>query len=460
MLRLLRLLCVAVLLSFPAGAAEPVSAATYFTDSVMPEAKRKRLAGRILGDKLIVDAELDDYFHHINTLLAADDDYLIVGANTPQVNAFAHYGGIIVMFRGLIELTEDEDEFLGVVAHEMGHVKLDHFKKQYDYLGRSSILSLPVLIAGLMVDDADAREALIAGGTGLFNSKIYAYSRELEHEADIFGLNAMLSSMRDGRMLAKILSRMGGAANDYNSTHPAPLRRGDYLAGRLRDVLPPPPSSDVSFYLLREKLSMNDILAGEFETSHRRIIADSDLPRDVLTARYGLLLLATKTRDDALGQEMTALLKTETHPYIMRAVADNLQSRGDKDAALTLLAEGRELHPDSAAVALGLLRLLERTKRNRRAMELFDELPLRIKERSDVMLQAGRSAAHLNQRVLSNYLLAAGHAGNGNFEQAEKQILIAEKFKDGDLDTLAMLAELKRDVEKELKLLREISILG
>lgn len=446
----------AVFLPQLAYADEPISAQKYFPDSDMPDALRYRLANKLLGNSRLADPELESYLHHINTLLAADDDYLILAADTPEVNAFASYGGVIVMFRGLLELTEEEDEFLSVVSHEMGHIKLEHFKKHQENLERNSVLSLPVLIAGLMVDDQDAREAIIAGGTGLFQRNLYAYSRELEHEADVFGLDTMLKNERDGKMMVRVFSRLGGSKSDYNSTHPAPLRRGSYLEGRLRGFESPPPRQENDFYLLREKLALKgDILAGEFENERRRKIAENESPRDVLVAQYGLLLLATQTRNKKLGEEFSAVLADNEHPYIMRAVADNMQSRGDKKAALALLEKARKQYPNSAALLLDEMRLLERTNDNKKAVEIFDGLPPALAERADVLRQAGRSAARLGLPVRSNYLLAAAATTAGDFEQAEKHIIIAERNGGGDLETLTKLTELKGDVKKELEMLRE-----
>ena len=47
-----------------------------------------------------------------------------------DINAFATYDGSVRVFAGLMDLMTD-DEILGVIGHEIGHVKLGHTKKAY-----------------------------------------------------------------------------------------------------------------------------------------------------------------------------------------------------------------------------------------------------------------------------------------------------------------------------------------
>ena len=49
-----------------------------------------------------------------------------------QVNAISLPGGPIYIFRGLLDLTEgDEDELACIIAHEMGHIERRHIAKMY-----------------------------------------------------------------------------------------------------------------------------------------------------------------------------------------------------------------------------------------------------------------------------------------------------------------------------------------
>ena len=436
------------------------SAKDFFSGSELPNAERRRLMRHLLGNQWVIDAEADDYFRRINNLLASNDDYLIAIADTNVVNAFAYPSGIIVMYRGILNLTRSEDEFLSIVAHEMGHIKLEHYKKQQENAANASLLSLPILIAGILTSEPDVRNALITGSSGLLNNKLYSYSRELEHEADIFGLDTMLTANRDGHAMANVFSKLSdGGRIEYLSTHPAPRRRQSYLANRLHNIPSPPPANDLSFYLLREKILINkNIPVTKLKETKRRRLANAKSERDAIVLRYGLLLLATQTRDSALGEEMSAALQQVEHPYVARAIADNLLSRKKNAEAHTVLTTAMRKYPNMASLTLDLIRLLERNKQHKQALAVYNNASDAIKERPDILQQAGKAAAYLNKRVLSNYLLASGQAKDGRFEQALKQIAVAKQFKTKDTKILIALNDLKKTLKKELKLLRNNKI--
>ena len=66
----------------------------------------------------------------VGRLSAVTDDpnraYRITVLNSPNVNAFALPGGYLYVTRGLLALANDSAEVAAVLAHEMGHVTLNH----------------------------------------------------------------------------------------------------------------------------------------------------------------------------------------------------------------------------------------------------------------------------------------------------------------------------------------------
>ncbi len=47
-------------------------------------------------------------------------------ADTAEPNAFALPGGYVYVSRGLLAITNSEDELAGVLGHEIGHVAARH----------------------------------------------------------------------------------------------------------------------------------------------------------------------------------------------------------------------------------------------------------------------------------------------------------------------------------------------
>lgn len=151
-------------------------------------------------------------------------EYRLHFRDVPGVaNAFALPSGDIVLFDGLVALAESDDEIVGVLAHELGHVSRRHGIRQ---MIRSSIVSF---VVGFYLGDVSS----LATGMGalLLQSR---YSREFEFEADDFGARLMLGHGKTVAPLASMLGRLEGAHPaeegkhtliELLSTHPTTAER-------------------------------------------------------------------------------------------------------------------------------------------------------------------------------------------------------------------------------------------
>lgn len=94
-------------------------------------------------------------------------------------NAFALLGGNIVVFRGLLELMESEDELAMVMAHEIGHVKNRDAVK-----GAMRAVGLMFLFAGIQDSGAYVQNVVSVG--------MAKYSRSQEEAADAEAVRALI----------------------------------------------------------------------------------------------------------------------------------------------------------------------------------------------------------------------------------------------------------------------------
>lgn len=145
-------------------------------------------------------------------------------------NAFALPDGRIVLFDQLVELAEHDDELLGVLAHELGHVKYQHGIRQ---LIQSSVVAA---VAASYFGDLSS---LLSGMTALLlESK---YSRSFELEADAFAAATMRRQGMSVDGLVQILEKMErfhdkesspkSSSTDWLSTHPDTAERIARLRG-------------------------------------------------------------------------------------------------------------------------------------------------------------------------------------------------------------------------------------
>ena len=118
----------------------------------------------------------------------------VIGAN-----AFALPGGTVIVTDELVALADKDDQILGVLAHELGHVIHFHSLQQiYRALGLSFLIAAAVGDPGPIIEDVVAHGALLLS---------LSYSRQFELDADAEGVRIMeaagLGSACPGRHAAK-----------------------------------------------------------------------------------------------------------------------------------------------------------------------------------------------------------------------------------------------------------------
>ena len=143
--------------------------------------------------------------------------------NAPTVNAFALPGGHIFVYSGILQKMEHYNELVALLSHEISHVTHQHSLKS---LGRSAATS--IFISGLFGDISGISAGILDQANQL---KQLRYSRELETEADLEGVNFMIRykvSPIGMLTLMKILgeeSKSDSELLSYLSTHPGTKER-------------------------------------------------------------------------------------------------------------------------------------------------------------------------------------------------------------------------------------------
>lgn len=137
-------------------------------------------------------------------LLSAEPDqpytFRIYILPSDQVNALALPGGIIVVFQGLLNKTENPEELAGVLAHEFQHVLLRHSTR-----GIIRQLAKGVLLA-IVVGDANTVMSTVLGAAEELEG--LAFSRKMETEADTEGMEMMRKAGIDPQGMVRIFRKL------------------------------------------------------------------------------------------------------------------------------------------------------------------------------------------------------------------------------------------------------------
>lgn len=164
--------------------------------------------------------------------------YRFLILETDEVNAFAAPSGLILVSRGMIRCCKSEDALAAVLAHEVGHVQLQHGLKAIKK-GRLTGAVMSVLATGARLSGQDLAQATDAFegcvndiATTMINN---GYSRSSEREADKASVTILKRVGYNPSGLTAMLQEMEKTwktdGPGFSKTHPRP---GD----RIRDIEP------------------------------------------------------------------------------------------------------------------------------------------------------------------------------------------------------------------------------
>jgi beta-barrel assembly-enhancing protease len=148
----------------------------------------------------------------------ADSLRILIVADTSVKNAFAFPGGTILVYTGMLRMLDDQEEWLGLLAHESGHVKLRHGMRG---IVRGSILGIGM---SLVFGDLSGISAVAMDNAGsLLRLK---YGRKDEAAADAFARERMAAAGYPPEALARLFRKFLALEKQpkwaaFLSTHPA-----------------------------------------------------------------------------------------------------------------------------------------------------------------------------------------------------------------------------------------------
>ena len=173
----------------------------------------------------------------------------LVVVKSSELNAFALPGGRIVVYSALLDKMKSAPELAALLAHEFTHVDRRHATKSiFRKLGSQVFLGLVFgkvgTVSGVLVDHADELRSL-------------TYSRTLEKEADLKGLQLLTERGIDSQGFIDLFSRLdaeGSSASipEFMASHPDLENRIAYIKETSKGVkAKPQPVLDTIFAKLK-----------------------------------------------------------------------------------------------------------------------------------------------------------------------------------------------------------------
>lgn len=152
-------------------------------------------------------------------------DFLLHIEENPAVNAMALPGGHIVLYRGLLDRIDSENELAMILGHELGHFAKRHHLRG---LGRGLVL---LVLSTAMLGDQSGITQFLQNSLATVESK---FSQGQEREVDQYGLHLLQKSYGHVAGATDFFERIQkeeprGHLAYFFASHPSPANRVDSL---------------------------------------------------------------------------------------------------------------------------------------------------------------------------------------------------------------------------------------
>jgi predicted Zn-dependent protease len=159
-----------------------------------------------------------------------------------QANAWCMPGGLIVVYEGILPITQDEPSLAIVLGHEIAHAVARHSAEQMStQMKQQQGLQIGAALAGMLgmgTNTSSLISGIVANG---FNFKNLSYSRDHESEADHMGLIFAAMAGYDPQTAITFWQRMAAGktntTSEFMSDHPSDETRIRQIQGWMPEAL-------------------------------------------------------------------------------------------------------------------------------------------------------------------------------------------------------------------------------
>ena len=196
----------------------------------IPQSVERSLGELFLGNYDVEDSPEAQYLQGILDRLVGHElsqtlDYQLHVEENPMVNAMALPGGHIVLYRGLLDRVESENELAMILGHELGHFAERHHLKG---LGRGLVL---LVLSATLLGDQNGITQFLRNSLAKVESR---FSRRQEQQVDEFSLHLLQKTYDHVAGATDFFERIQkeepeGPLAYFFASHPSPVNRVAFL---------------------------------------------------------------------------------------------------------------------------------------------------------------------------------------------------------------------------------------
>lgn len=373
----------------------------------------------------------------------------------PNINAFVTNGQNMFLNTGLIIKAGSASGLIGVIAHEIGHIKAGHIIKMKQVAKKlsenqfiTSLLSIGLFIAtsandNFKKDRMDIAKTALSIGPSIASKSFFSFSRSNEYVADSLAIDFLKGVKRNPKSLSIILEKLYGQElllmerqDPFLRTHPLSKARMDLI----RQKTSFSSNYDESKFDKVSYLRIKAKLEGFLESPGRILLKNTD---NSLHSRYARAIAYFRVpMYEKSIKEINSLLKDYPNdPYFIELKAQILSENGKIKEAIKFYRRSLKIIPNSTLIMLPLCSLLlEDAKNLMQIKEAKNYLNFIVKKEPENILAwhlKGISHNRLGESVKSNLSAAEEFLRKRDFKNAkyfaEKVISATKRFSSENL---------------------------
>jgi len=361
---------------------------------------------------------------HANSVRTPFHFYLI---NNDEINAFAFFGGNVVLHSALFRYADNESQLASVMAHEISHVTQRHLARAMEDQKNSAPLTWAGALGSILLAMASpqAGMAALTGTLAGTRQGMITFTQQNEQEADRIGIQVLQRSGFDPQAMPTFLEKLLDQAR-YSSrppeillTHPLPESRLSDTRNRANQMRPVVVHSSEDFYMAKARtLGMYNSGRNQLTNDLLDAWAKGNV-REQRAAQYGRALQAMESANyPAASQALQPLLSAEPDNSWYLDLATDIDLGQKKfDQAINRLKSARRLKTDPV-LQLNLANAYLQSGQASEAAKILNRYTFNYKDDTNGWELLAQTEGTLGNRDQELAARAEGLALNGQLDQA------------------------------------------
>lgn len=381
---------------------------------------------------LINDPLLTQYINALGMRLVSHADsvktpFTFFLINNDEINAFAFFGGNVVLHSALFRYSDNESQLASVMAHEISHVTQRHLARAMEDQKRSAPLTWVGALGSILLAMASpqAGMAALTGTLAGTRQGMISFTQQNEQEADRIGIQVLQRSGFDPEAMPTFLEKLLDQAR-YSSrppeillTHPLPESRLSDARNRANQMRPAVVQSSEDFYLAKART------LGMYNSGRNQLTDDllsnwsKGNIREQRAAQYGRALQAMEaSKYDEARKALQPLLAADANNawYLDTATDIDLGQKKTSDA-INRLKNARDLRTNPV-LQLNLANAYLQAGQAKEAATILNRYTFNHKNDPNGWDLLAQTEANLNNRDQELAARAEGYALAGRLDQA------------------------------------------